>query len=39
VVRVEQVGLFGDIVIRHSDAAQLLNEEDWQELEGMTDVS
>jgi segregation and condensation protein A len=39
VVRVEQVGLFGDIVIRHSDAAQLLNEDDWQELEGMTDVS
>jgi segregation and condensation protein A len=39
VVRVEQPDLFGDIVIRQSDASQLLSEEDWQELAEMTDVS
>jgi segregation and condensation protein A len=39
VVRVEQSGLFGDIVISQSDASQLLSEEEWQELVGMTDVS
>jgi len=39
VVRVEQSDLFGDIVIRQSDASQLLSEDDWQELAEMTDVS
>ncbi len=39
VVRVEQSGLFGDIVIRQSDASQLLSEDEWQELTEMTDVS
>lgn len=39
VVRVEQLDLFGDIVISQSDASQLLNEDDWQELAEMTDVS
>ena len=39
VVRVEQSDLFGDIVIRQSDASQLLSEDDWRELAEMTDVS
>jgi segregation and condensation protein A len=39
VVRVEQSGLFGDIIISQSDASQLISEDEWRELAGMTDVS
>jgi len=39
VVRVEQSDLFADIVIRQSDASQLLSEDDWRVLAEMTDVS
>ncbi|MBN1995720.1 MAG: segregation/condensation protein A, partial [Anaerolineae bacterium] len=38
-VRVEQTGLFGDIVISQNEISPQLTEAEWAELTGMTDVS
>ncbi|MDX1522120.1 MAG: ScpA family protein [Anaerolineae bacterium] len=39
VIKVEQPDQFGDILIRHNDAAPALSDTEWEELEGLTEVS
>jgi segregation and condensation protein A len=39
VIKAEQPEPFGDIIIRHNEAAPALSEADWEELTELTDVS